>query len=124
MLRLIKRLLERNAFAIAIFLTFFITFISLVSLKGMPQIKLENSDKIGHSIAYFFLSLSWIYALRKRFNNILIITLLISYGIIIEILQEVLTTHRQGDFSDVLANSVGVILAYLLYQIIDINYFS
>jgi len=119
MLRPIKRLLERNAFAIAILLTLFITFISLVSLKGMPQIKLENSDKIGHSIAYFLLSLSWFFALKKRFNNNLIITFLISYGIIIEVLQEVLTTHRQGDFSDVLANSIGIILAYLLYQIID-----
>lgn len=119
MLRPIKRLSERNAFAIAILLTLFITFISLVSLKGMPQIKLENSDKIGHSIAYFLLSLSWFFALKKRFNNNLIITFLISYGIIIEVLQEVLTTHRQGDFSDVLANSIGIILAYLLYQIID-----
>ena len=124
MLRLIKRLLERNAFAIAIFLTLFITFISLVSLTGMPRIKLDNSDKIGHSLAYFMLSFSWFFALKKRFNNILIIALLISYGIIIEVLQEVLTTHRQGDFTDVLANSIGIILAYLLYQIIDIKNFS
>lgn len=124
MLRLIKRLLERNAFAIAIFLTLFITFISLVSLTGMPRIKLDNSDKIGHALAYFMLSFSWFFALKKRFNNILIIALLISYGIIIEVLQEVLTTYRQGDFTDVLANSIGIILAYLLYQIIDIKYFS
>ena len=122
MLRLIKRLLERNAFAIAIFLTLFITFISLVSLKGMTQIKMENSDKIGHLLAYFLLSLSWFFALKNKFNNFLIIILLILYGIIIEVLQEVLTVHRQADFKDVLANSIGVILAYLLYQKINIKH--
>ncbi|MGB5363721.1 MAG: VanZ family protein [Aureibaculum sp.] len=122
MLRLIKRLLERNAYTIAVFFTLFITFISLVSLKGMTQIKMENSDKLGHFLAYFLLSLSWFSALKNKFNNNLIIILLISYGIIIEVLQEVLTVHRQADFKDVLANSMGVILAYLLYQKINIKH--
>lgn len=122
MLRLIKRLLERNTFTIAIFLTLFITFISLVSLKGMTQIKMENSDKIGHLLSYFLLSLSWFFALKNKFNNLLIIILLISYGIIIEVLQEVLTVHRQADFIDVLANSFGVILAYLFYKKINIKH--
>ncbi|MBT8384103.1 MAG: VanZ family protein [Bacteroidia bacterium] len=90
----------------------------------MPRIKLDNSDKIGHSLAYFMLSFSWFFALKKRFNNILIIALLISYGIIIEVLQEVLTAYRQGDLTDVLANSIGVILAYLFYQFIDIKLFG
>ncbi|MGB5463104.1 MAG: VanZ family protein [Aureibaculum sp.] len=122
MLRLIKRLLEGNAYTIAVFFTLFITFISLVSLKGMTQIKMENSDKLGHFLAYFLLSLSWFSALKNKFNNNLIIILLISYGIIIEVLQEVLTVHRQADFKDVLANSMGVILAYLLYQKINIKH--
>ena len=123
MLRLIKRLLEGNAYTIAVFFTLFITFISLVSLKGMTQIKMENSDKLGHFLAYFLLSLSWFSALKNKFNNNLIIILLISYGIIIEVLQEVLTVHRQADFKDVLANSIGVILAYLLYQKINKPFF-
>jgi VanZ family protein len=113
--------LERNAFAIAILLTLFITFISLVSLKGITPIKIENSDKIGHLLAYFVLSFSWFFAVKNKFNNFLIIILLISYGIIIEVLQEVLTLHRQADFIDVLANSFGVILAHLLYKKINIK---
>ena len=83
---------------------------------------MENSDKLGHFLAYFLLSLSWFSALKNKFNNNLIIILLISYGIIIEVLQEVLTVHRQADFKDVLANSMGVILAYLLYQKINIKH--
>ena len=115
----IKKLLERNAFFIAIFFTIFIAFISLISLKGIPAIKVSNSDKFGHLFAYFLLCLSWLYAFRNHSQKkvtIYIIIVLIIYGILIEVLQGVLTTYRQADFFDILANSSGVILAMVFYK--------
>lgn len=120
MLMHIKKLLERNALLIAVFFTIFITIISLVSFKGIPHIKVSNSDKFGHFLAYLLLSLSWLYALKdlplKKNNIYIIVFLLISYGIIIEVLQGILTTYRQADFYDIIANSAGVFFAAILFK--------
>mgnify|MGYP000954717151 CR=1 FL=1 len=116
----IKKLLEHNALFIAISLTIFVALISLVSLKEIPSIGGSNSDKVGHVIAYFVLCLSWLNAndnfFSKRYQNYKIIFILIVYGIIIEGLQHVLTTYRQADLYDVFANSLGVLLALILFK--------
>ena len=116
----IKKLLERNALRIAIFLTIFIAFISLISVKGVHIIKVSNSDKLGHFFAYLLLSFSWLYVFRdhrpKKFKKLLIVFILISYGIIIEVLQNAVTIHRQADFYDIIANSAGVFLAAILFD--------
>jgi len=119
----IKKLLERNALTIAIIFTIFITVVSLISIKGVHIIKVSNSDKYGHFIAYFLLSFSWLYALRnfprKKFKEYLIVFFLISYGIIIEVLQGVLTSYRQADIYDIIANSAGVLFAVILFSKIN-----
>ncbi len=117
MLKLIKRLLERNALIIAIFLTLFVAFLSLVSLKGIAKININvsNSDKIGHLIAYFTLATSWFYvfrAERKKWKFIALI--LIVFGMILEGLQGTLTTYRTADWYDELANTTGVIISYII----------
>jgi len=120
---LIKKLLERNALLIAVFLTIFIAAISLISLKGVHVVKISNSDKFGHFFAYFLLSLSWLYAFkdypRKKFKKHIIVLLIISYGIILEVLQNALTTYRQADFYDIIANSAGVFFAAVLFEKIN-----
>jgi len=117
----IKTLLAHNAYKLAIALTIFIAVISLVSLKGMRPISvgISNFDKIVHFTLYFLLTLSWFFAaqepIKKRTKKIILILALISYGIIIEALQDGMTTHRQADFYDILANSIGVLLAAILF---------
>ena len=117
----IKKLLERNALFIAILITVLIAIISLMSLKGVHLLKTQNSDKYGHFLTYFILGLSWLNAIKnpldKIFINYIIIFLIISYGIIIEVLQDVLTTYRQADLFDIIANSAGVIFAVILYNL-------
>ncbi len=121
MLTGIKTLLERNAYLIAIALTLFITITSLVSLKGIKTVSIgiDNFDKIVHFISYFALTLSWFFALqtlvKKRKNKVIIVLSIIAYGIIIEALQGGMTTHRQADIYDILANSIGVLLATILF---------
>lgn len=120
MLMPIKKLLERNALFIAIFLTLFIAVVSLISFKGVHLVKVDNSDKFGHLLAYFLLSLSWLFALnsssKKKIKTYILILILISYGIIIEVLQGVLTTYRQADVYDIMANTIGVLFAVILFK--------
>ncbi len=117
----IKKLLAHNAYTIAIALTIFIAITSLVSLKGIKTVSLDisNFDKIVHFTSYFLLTLSWFFAmqtlLKNRKTKIILIVSLISYGIIIEALQGGMTTHRQADVLDILANSLGVLLATFLF---------
>lgn len=116
----IKKLLERNALFIAIIFTILVALVSLVSLKDVHLIKTHNSDKFGHFLVYFILGLCWLNVVNKRphkiiINYIIIITL-ISYGIILEVLQDILTTYRQADLYDIVANSAGVIFAVILFN--------
>ncbi len=117
----IKKLLAHNAYTIAIALTIFIAITSLVSLKGIKTVSLgiSNFDKIVHFTSYFLLTLSWFFAMQTLWKNrktkIILIVSLISYGIIIEALQGGMTTHRQADVFDILANSLGVLQATFLF---------
>ena len=120
---LIKNLLARNAYSIAIIFTIFITITSLISLKGISSgisIKIAHLDKFIHLFFYFLLGLSWFFAtqhsLKTTKQKFILVLLLISYGIIIEALQGGMTTHRTADFFDILANSIGVLLATFLFS--------
>lgn len=104
----------------AVLLTISIAIGSLITVTNVVQVKISNSDKIIHLIAYLVLTFNWLLALKKVLNNrkkvILVGLAIIFYGIIIEALQGLLTTHRQADFIDVLANSIGVIIAVIVFK--------
>lgn len=120
MLKPTKQLLERNAFVIAIFLTLFVTFLSLVSLKGIAKlnINVSNSDKIGHFLAYFTLASSWFFVYRAQKKKwIFIAVLLIIFGMVLEGLQGTLTTYRTADWYDEFANASGVITSYIVFYL-------
>ena len=122
MLKRIKNWLEPKAYAIALSITALVIFLSLVSLPsfGKSIIQVKNSDKFGHIIAYFGLSISWLFATRKRYtlgkHKILLACALIGFGIILEGLQEVLTSKRTADIYDMAANTLGVLTATLSFE--------
>lgn len=122
MLKPIKNWSERNAYTIAVGLTVLVIILSLASFSSVSVnfIKVKNSDKLGHSIAYLFLSFSWLFATRKRFtglkHRILLVALIIVFGIILEALQEGLTTYRKADLYDILANTVGIFIAAFTFN--------
>ncbi|WP_298991492.1 VanZ family protein [uncultured Polaribacter sp.] len=86
----------------------------------MPNtgIEIKHIDKGYHSIAYFVLTLSWLLSFYKKPNKkYLIVILCIILGIIIEVLQDTITVYRTADYFDVLANSVGVLFALVIFNI-------
>ncbi|WP_339662074.1 VanZ family protein [uncultured Polaribacter sp.] len=86
----------------------------------MPSttVKIINIDKVYHSIAYFTLGVIWLFSYYKKpEKKYLIVICCIIFGIIIEIIQNKLTTYRSGDYLDVIANSCGIFLALLIFNL-------
>ncbi|EAQ42389.2 VanZ family protein [Polaribacter sp. MED152] len=118
MLKRIKVLLLDNFIFIAI--TFTITIVGL-SLFKLPStdIGVKNVDKIYHLIAYFSLAFAWLVSFyQQKSKKMLIVLACVVFGIIIEVLQSVLTNYRTGDYLDVFANTLGVLLALLFFNAI------
>ena len=93
---------------------------SFINLPGIPKIDLSNTDKIFHFLAYSLLSWLWFYVFYFKFkwtkNKSLITTTIISvlFGIIIEVLQSIITNTRVADNNDILANTLGVLLTIII----------
>jgi VanZ family protein len=115
----IKNLLQANAYLIATGLTAFIAYLSLDSFSEI-NMPIDNFDKVFHSLAYFFLALSWFFAVEKSHSifkyRIVVAFLVIIFGIIIEVLQSSLTTYRTADYYDIMANSFGILIAMVLFN--------
>lgn len=115
----IKNLYKGSLFFIAIIITITITILSLIKIEKQP-ISFSHLDKVEHCIAYFFLSLSWMLAIKEVSHKpkikYVIVTLCIIFGILIEVLQVILTNYREASFLDILANSIGVLLAMLIFN--------
>jgi len=88
-------------------------------------ISVNNIDKIAHFGIYFIFTLVWFGYLsgmkfKKSFkNNCLKASFLAFFvGVSIEILQQLITKERSAEVYDVLANSLGILIAVImLYQI-------
>ena len=105
-----------------------IGIIIYLSFFTPPKTELDNIsniDKLAHICMYGGLcSILWIEYLRSHIQiqriRVFIggIVLPIAFSGIIELLQEYATTNRSGDWADMIANSIGVVLAALLGQFI------
>jgi len=121
MLKIIKNLLERSAYLISFSITCIVIYLSLSSLSEL-NVKITVSDKFLHSLAYLILSLSWLFAIKKSHSNfktkIQIGFIVFLFGIIIEVLQSSLTIYRHGDYLDIIANTFGIILAIVTFNVL------
>ncbi len=120
MLTRIKVLLQDRAIYIAVFVTLLIAYLSLVKL----ELKVANvtfSDKIGHGIAYFTLAIFWLlsFVKKKNFKSLAWYSILgcIIYGIIIEAVQGTVTSYRTASYLDIVANSMGVLVAGIAFHL-------
>jgi len=108
-----------KSFFLALIWVVLVTVLSLIngsSFSGFGP-TIPNADKLVHFLFYFVMQILLCFALCKSYNLIKYLYILLftlSYGIIIELLQEKITTTRSGDFYDFLANALGAITAFLL----------
>ena len=117
-MKITKHLSERNFLFLAFTWTVFITVASLVSFNSVPKVKVIGSDKVVHFLFYLVFVVLWSLALKRYFLKIkydlLIVAFAIIFGIIIEVLQGVFTKSREADFYDVVANSLGAIVGFVI----------
>lgn len=117
MLTKILLVLRRFALLISISYTILLVLVSFISLDDFTEIEVDKGDKIFHFLVYFILVVLWYIALIEKVTwskskQIIIIAFCsIMFGIIIEILQGSLTSYRAADGFDILANTLGVLLA-------------
>ena len=114
----IKHLLERNSYLIAVVITVCIAYLSLSKpIVFKPPIEISFLDKILHFIAYMTLTLSWLFALRTYSKKKTLFITLFLFGVLMEFLQGWLTKNRQQDSYDVLANTAGILVGFLLFSV-------
>jgi len=119
--KLIKNLSEhkKTLLWLAIFWTAIVTYFCLTSFNELPQISVDNFDKLGHITFHFGITFLWFLVFKFKVLNenkkALRKAFLFSffYGITIEIFQDQFTATRSGDVMDVLANTLGSILAII-----------
>ena len=108
-----------------------ITLASLMSLSGLaaPPIEIPHMDKLVHFVFYSTAMVLGSLFVWEKFRHhitlgrtfLLAFAGLLLYGMLIEVLQEVLRMQRSGEWWDILANTAGLVagllfLRYLFYR--------
>lgn len=109
-------------FILALIYSLVLLGLSLGNISDLPSLEIANADKLYHTIAYFGLVLLWFmyFFMRKANARFQIKSLLLVcfcalvFGIFIELLQLTVTTYRNWDYYDMLANFIGILLAFLV----------
>lgn len=101
----------------------FVTVLSLIKIGKIPAISVENSDKYVHFIFYFITAFLTYITLKQfgvSFYKRVLFSFVFSvvYGIIIEVLQEVVTDTRRFEWADILANASGALISLLLISVL------
>lgn len=92
----------------------YILLLVLGILSLMPAPDIGGSDKIAHFVTYAVLSAWFSLIIERRESLLRILFGLISYGLLLEYLQS-LISYRQGDIADAVANSLGVVAGLAFY---------
>jgi len=116
--------LEHKLFLfLAIFITIIIGWGSLITIGNTIPSDINISDKAIHLTAYLILTLCWLIACKNEFKilniNVYVIFLIFCYGIIIEVLQATVTTNRQFEIKDIVANTIGIALGFTVFKVLS-----
>lgn len=125
----IKLLLRAKTLKIiSVVYTLCITFLLLFPATHVPKVDVPSFDKIGHVFVFIILVVLWALftfasgkGVRSKIGWVIIGAFI--YGIIIEVFQGLFFESRTADGWDVVANSVGILLGWLIFQKIK-NYLS
>ena len=113
---------EIKYFAIALAVTALIAYLSLVNLRitKVSFLSFSGMDKLEHIAAYFVLTYSWLLAVENKSSpsklRNWVVLLVFLFGLLLEIVQAFLTEYRIGEVFDLLANSMGIVFAFLFFD--------
>lgn len=95
---------------------------SITSSNSVPSANIPHLDKVVHFTLYFILCILIIFATTSKQGlvplMIIVIAVLSSgiFGIVMEYLQEVMKQGRSAELLDAVANTLGAIMAGILYR--------
>ena len=116
----ILKMIKKNIFSILLaLLIMYLSLISSEKFERVPFLNIPFLDKIVHFGMYFLLMSAIIFVNRKTLEStrrLFIISLIpLLYGIMIEVLQSMLTVNRSGSFYDVVFNTSGIYVSILIW---------
>jgi len=123
----IKNLLaHKYLLTLALAYTSVICWLSLGKIIMFVDVSIKGSDKVGHLLAYFVFAIVWFLFFfysekqNKEFSKSLLWASVLGFlvGVLMEILQGVLTNYRNPDWYDILANTSGIIIAMLFLMML------
>lgn len=101
----------------------FIFIASLLPAQELPTVQV--TDKFLHTAVYFILLFLWcatdLYLKSFKIALLQKAAICVVYGFVIEVLQGSLTTTRHFDVYDLVANSLGVLIATVLFYFVQPN---
>jgi VanZ family protein len=99
-----------------------IAALSLLPPQDLPQVQLfEGADKVVHFLMYLFFSILGCWALKAEENRSgiwLTLPVTIGWGMLMELIQLEMHAGRSFSWYDILANSAGVVVGIIGYQLI------
>jgi len=98
-----------------------ITVLLLFPATIAPKIDVPSFDKIGHLVVFAVLVILWgLFISAKKastdFNIYKVLLGAFIYGIVIEALQGLFIASRTADGWDLLANTVGILLGWIIFR--------
>ena len=103
--------------------TIFVFVASLIKINKHVGIKISHFDKLVHIGIYFIFTILWfMYFINRKYKQPLKVSVLKAIGlafvvgVIIEFLQELNPNARSGDVKDVIANTIGILIAVLFVR--------
>jgi len=95
-----------------------------IGIMGKLGLDFKNSDKLVHLLFYFLLAISIYWGFIKQ-EKVLSKNIIHAYSLAIpfiiggfvEIIQGIFLQSRHGDVEDIAANTLGIIIGFLIYQI-------
>jgi VanZ family protein len=115
------KLLKKNI--LSLITALIIMYMSLAPSNTFKDVDLDIPylDKIVHFLMYFGLTIVLLFEHRtvlKNNKSILLLAIIpVAFGTIMEFLQALFTETRQGDFFDAVFNTIGVLLALILWKV-------
>lgn len=115
-------MLNKKLLFLAITWTLVITYLSLATIDSTigNSIKIPYKDKVVHFFFYFIFVLLWTTSSNsnpyKEKIGLIILLISVLYGILMEFFQAIFTADRSPDVYDVLANSSGAIISWVIIK--------
>lgn len=109
-----------------LFWLFIIAAVCLIPGRNVPQSPYISFDKLFHAAIFGCLAFQMIIGLKKQYTFKRLryqavpfsIIFSIFYGLLMELLQGLILADRSFDMLDAMANTIGVMVGWLLFELI------